>query len=164
MMQAAPRLLAWSRPEPVRRNLFEEYKTEDNIHKRILKKPVGPLPSLLDGDVHEFFRDFLEIPWGEESTTEGFMHNDLHGGNLLLDVQGNVWLIDYATAKDGPGLNDFAKLLCSTLLIYLEAVPDDEAAFEELARRLASVPSMNTGFVPIHKGASRMSRVEAVGF
>ena len=90
------------------------------------------------------------------------MHNDLHGGNLLLDVQGNVWLIDYATAKENPGQTDFARLLCATLVIYLQAVPDDEAAFEELARRLAAVPSMRTGFVPVHEGTSRMSRVEAI--
>ena len=47
-------------------------------------------------------------------------------------------------------------------MIYLEAVPEDEAAFEELARRLAAVPSMRTGFIPIHEGTSRMSRMEAI--
>ena len=29
----------------------------------------------------------------------GLAHNDLHGGNLLIDSQGLVWLIDFATVK-----------------------------------------------------------------
>ena len=29
----------------------------------------------------------------------GLAHNDLHGGNLLVDSQGLVWLIDFATVK-----------------------------------------------------------------
>ena len=59
-------------------------------------------------------------------------------------------------------LTDFARLICATLVIYLQAVPEDEAAFEELARRLAAVPSMRIGFIPIHEGTSRMSHVEAI--
>ena len=29
----------------------------------------------------------------------GLCHNDLHGGNLLVDSQGLVWLIDFATVS-----------------------------------------------------------------
>jgi predicted unusual protein kinase regulating ubiquinone biosynthesis (AarF/ABC1/UbiB family) len=29
----------------------------------------------------------------------GLAHNDLHGSNLLVDSQGLVWLIDFATVK-----------------------------------------------------------------
>jgi hypothetical protein len=44
----------------------------------------------------------------------------MHGGNLLLDSQGLVWLIDFATVKDNVHiLMDLAKFLASCLFLYL---------------------------------------------
>lgn len=36
----------------------------------------------------------------------GLEHGDLHAGNLLLDADGEAWLIDVAAARLGPGLGD----------------------------------------------------------
>ena len=119
--QAAAKLVKWMELHGTQLDLFHAYKTENNIKVRVVGpdvQDVGTFPSLLKEDVKPFFCEFLETFLRKDTscrTAVGMSHGDLHGGTLLLDVQENVWLIDYATAKTGPGLNDFSKLLCAGL-------------------------------------------------
>ncbi len=62
------------------------------------------------------------------TTAEGRSHGDLHGGNLLLDVLGNIWLIDFATTARGHALQDLAKLVVSCFGEYLPYHPIGLAA------------------------------------
>ena len=102
-------------------DLDNYYRTEENVRKRIFKGPDAAIPSLGVESVHGLFRDLLRAmangAW--VTTTEGRAHGDLHGGNLLLDVAGNVWLIDFATTGPGHSLTDLAKLVVSCLGNYL---------------------------------------------
>jgi len=165
--QAAAKLVKWSELQGTQMDLFHAYKTENNIKVRVVGpdvQDVGTFPSLLEGDVKPFFCEFLETLLRKDTScraTVGTSHGDLHGGNLLLDAQDNVWLIDYATAQTGPGLNDFSKLLCAGLFMYTPAVAEDEAAFEDMLRRLAAVPSTSVEF-PLAEFplSERMSRLE----
>ncbi len=95
-------------------------------------------------------------------TTHGLSHGDLHGGNLLLDVTGEVWLIGYTTAAPGPSLNDFGQLLLATLVQYMPAAVEEDDAFEDLCVRLAAVPSTSTAFPLSPAATGRMRRLEEV--
>jgi hypothetical protein len=56
----------------------------------------------------------------ERDVVCGLCHNDLHGGKLLLDSQGLVWLFDFATVKNNVHvLMDFTKFPASCLFLYL---------------------------------------------
>eukprot|EP00440_Ansanella_granifera_P036083 gb/GFBE01039149.1/.p1 GENE.gb/GFBE01039149.1/~~gb/GFBE01039149.1/.p1 ORF type:complete len:752 (+),score=201.60 gb/GFBE01039149.1/:1-2256(+) len=74
----------------------------------------------------EYFQNFVgyEKLLGEKferKVVAGLCHNDLHGGNLLLDSQGLVWLIDFATVKDNMHvLMDLTKFLAACLFMYLQ--------------------------------------------
>lgn len=46
-------------------------------------------------DMEKTFKESLQ-----RNVVVGLAHNDLHGGNLLVDSQGLVWLIDFATVKE----------------------------------------------------------------
>eukprot|EP00927_Polykrikos_kofoidii_P085781 TRINITY_DN9416_c0_g1_i3.p1 TRINITY_DN9416_c0_g1~~TRINITY_DN9416_c0_g1_i3.p1 ORF type:complete len:1568 (+),score=233.26 TRINITY_DN9416_c0_g1_i3:51-4754(+) len=101
--------------------------------------------------IEDYFQDFV----GKEPQLQkmldrevvcGLCHNDLHGGNLLLDTQGLVWLIDFATVKnDVHVLIDLSKFLASCLFMYL---PDDvnEEPVRAIVKILATSPDATTGF------------------
>ena len=75
-------------------------------------------------------------------TGYGLTHGDLHGGNLLMDATGTLWMIDFATAEMGHSLQDLAKLLCSSLLFYLPVGDETfELALQGLFMRLAATPA-----------------------
>ena len=102
--QMGAKLLAWSAPVTKTMDLDDYYRTEENVRKRIFRGPDVAIPSLGMESVHALFQALLrtmEEKGALVTTTEGRTHGDLHGGNLLLDVAGNVWLIDFATT--GPG-------------------------------------------------------------
>ena len=68
---------------------------------------------------------------------------DFHGGNVLIDAQGLVWIIDFMTVQTAePVCGDLSKLLACILGMYLPAVPSDDAAFRELCALLATQPDM----------------------
>ncbi len=105
--QAAAKLVNWMELQATQLDLFHAYKTENNIKVRVVGsdiQDVGTFPSLLEEDVQTFFREFLETFLRKDTrtscrTTVGTSHGDLHGGNLLLDAEDNVWLIvmDFGT-------------------------------------------------------------------
>lgn len=74
----------------------------------------------------------------------GLAHNDLHGGNLLLDTQGLVWLIDFATVKDDVHvLMDLTKFMASCLFLYLQDNVN-ENHIKLFAKLLAVTPDATT--------------------
>ena len=76
----------------------------------------------------------------------GLCHNDLHGGNLLLDSQGLVWLIDFATVKNNVHvLMDLTKFLASCPFLYLHDSVSEEPV-RTLAKLLAATPDAATAF------------------
>ncbi len=97
--QAAAKLVKWSELNGTQMDLFHAYKTENNIKVRVVGpdvQDVGTFPSLLKEDVKPFFCEFLETFLRKDTscrTAVGMSHGDLHGGNLLLDAEDNVWLI-----------------------------------------------------------------------
>lgn len=74
----------------------------------------------------------------------GLSHGDLHGGNLLLDSQGLVWLIDFATVEDDTHvLKDLTKFLASCFFLYLhESVNED--SINRWAKLFATTPDATT--------------------
>jgi hypothetical protein len=115
--------------------------------------------------VHAVFRDLLRTMQEKGAlvtTTEGRAHGDLHGGNLLQDVAGNVWLIDFATTGPGHSLTDLAKLLVACLGNYLPELPDDAAAFETLCRTIAAAPGTGLPFPKTAGLPPHLERLEDV--
>eukprot|EP00415_Alexandrium_ostenfeldii_P004055 UN4055 len=108
--------------------------------------------------VKQFFQDFVahEQRFTEKFRREvvlGLAHNDLHGGNLLLDSQGLVWLIDFATVKnDVHVLMDLAKFMASCLFLYLESNVT-ESNIHTFAKLLSTTPDATTA-LPLLGGAS----------
>jgi hypothetical protein len=99
--------------------------------------------------VKEYFQTFVgyEKLLGEKferTVVTGLCHNDLHGGNLLLDSQGLVWLIDFATVKDNMHvLMDLTKFLASCLFMYLQDNVDEEH-IRLLCKVLVTTPDATT--------------------
>ena len=50
-------------------------------------------------------------------------HGDLHGDNMLVDEQKNIWLIDFERSGYGPILQDFTELE-SDIITRLAGIPD----------------------------------------
>jgi hypothetical protein len=104
----------------------------------------------------EFFSSFVALeskmkPMLEREVVCGLCHNDLHGGNLLLDSQGLVWLIDFATVKDNVHvLMDLTKFLASCLFLYFKQSVSEEP-LQVLAKLLAATPDATTA-LPIVGG------------
>ena len=60
----------------------------------------------------------LETPpdWLEKhGTVLSLIHGDLHGGNLLVDLKGTPWVIDYGEVRQGPFVFDLARLAAGML-------------------------------------------------
>eukprot|EP00933_Yihiella_yeosuensis_P040768 TRINITY_DN3514_c0_g1_i3.p1 TRINITY_DN3514_c0_g1~~TRINITY_DN3514_c0_g1_i3.p1 ORF type:complete len:1714 (+),score=420.18 TRINITY_DN3514_c0_g1_i3:199-5142(+) len=104
----------------------------------------------------EYFQNFvsqeqlLEQKFERELVT-GFCHNDLHGGNLLLDSQGLVWLIDFATVKDNVHvLMDLVKFMSACLFMYLNDNVNEEHV-RMFGKLLFTTPDATTAF-PVSAG------------
>ncbi|CAE8642397.1 unnamed protein product [Polarella glacialis] len=99
----------------------------------------------------EFFQSFVgyEKLLGEKfqrNVVAGLCHNDLHGGNLLLDSQGLIWLIDFATVKDNVHvLMDLTKFMAASLFMYLKDNVT-EGHVNMLAKLLMTTPDATTAF------------------
>jgi ankyrin repeat protein/adenylate kinase family enzyme len=99
--------------------------------------------------VKDFFKHFVaqEAKFNKKFEREvvlGLCHNDLHGGNLLLDSQGLVWLIDFATVKDDVHvLMDLTKFMASCLFLYLKENVAESYMYM-FAKLLATTPDATT--------------------
>lgn len=98
--------------------------------------------------VRDLFQKFADM---EQSLSEiqrkvvvGLSHNDLHGGNLLVDSQGLVWLIDFATVKeDQHVLMDLTKFLSACTFMYLQDKVNEKHV-KSLAKMLSCTPDATT--------------------
>ena len=97
----------------------------------------------------DFFTEFVthEKVFDQKFEREvfvGLCHNDLHGGNLLLDSQGLVWLIDFATVKkDVHVLIDPTKFVSACLFLYLgDNISEDFV--HSIAKLLSVTPDATT--------------------
>lgn len=99
---------------------------------------------------YELYVDYLPDPQGELHRV-CWVHGDLNLANILVDGRGNVWLIDFARARRGHFLQDFAKLENDLCYIFtpLQTEEDLEAActvtdalvlVEDLAAPLPACP------------------------
>ena len=68
----------------------------------------------------------------EEQTRMAWVHGDLNGANVVLDPQGNVWLIDFFHTGPGHVLKDLLKFE-NDLFYILTPLEDDAALTEALA-------------------------------
>ena len=57
-------------------------------------------------------------PEGYPGAWFGFVHGDLHGGNIMVDSRSYAWLIDYGEVEDAHVFKDPAKLETCILYIY----------------------------------------------
>lgn len=82
------------------------------FHAKALYEPTlrfgglrGAFPNpILWALTEEKFRDF------ELVTRKCLVHGDLHSKNMLIDTEGNFWLIDFARVTESHALRDFAEL------------------------------------------------------
>ncbi|KAK3250001.1 hypothetical protein CYMTET_40594 [Cymbomonas tetramitiformis] len=60
----------------------------------------------------------LSSCWAQWRPLGGRVHGDLNGANVLIDIRGTVWLIDFAKLGKGHVLKDIAKVMCCLWLEY----------------------------------------------
>jgi hypothetical protein len=92
--QMGTKLAHWTGPESATMDLGVYYRMKENAAKRIFATPDTGIASLGVESVHGVFQALLAKlaeRGGLVVTSRGRTHGDLHGGNLLLDVAGNVW-------------------------------------------------------------------------
>ena len=51
----------------------------------------------------------------EQKPVLSLIHGDLHGGNLLVDLKGTPWVIDYGEVRQAPFVSDLARLTAGML-------------------------------------------------
>jgi protein-tyrosine phosphatase/nicotinamidase-related amidase len=85
----------------------------------------------------------------EERTRMAWVHGDLNGANIILDAQGNVWLIDFFHTGPGHVLKDLLKLE-NDLLYIMTPLGDDVALAEALTLtdRLCEVDDLAAALPP----------------
>jgi protein-tyrosine phosphatase len=85
-------------------------------------------------NVCDFYeRALAELPRRpDEQAMMAWVHGDLNGANIILDAQGNVWLIDFFHTGPGHVLKDLLKLE-NDLFYILTPLEDDAALAQALA-------------------------------
>jgi protein-tyrosine phosphatase len=84
-----------------------------------------------------------------EQTRMAWVHGDLNGANIILDAQGNVWLIDFFHTGPGHVLKDLLKL--ENDLFYILTPLEDDAALTQaltLTDRLCEVEDLAAPLPP----------------
>jgi protein-tyrosine phosphatase/nicotinamidase-related amidase len=85
----------------------------------------------------------------EEQVRMAWVHGDLNGANVILDAQGNVWLIDFFHTGPGHVLKDLLKL--ENDLFYIFTPLEDNAALAEavaLTDRLCEIDDLAAPLPP----------------
>jgi protein-tyrosine phosphatase/nicotinamidase-related amidase len=101
----------------------------------------------------------------DELARMAWVHGDLNGANIMLDAQGNVWLIDFFHTGPGHVLKDLLKL--ENDLLYIMTPLEDDAALAQalaLTDRLCEVEDLAAPLPPpealgiTHPGLARAWR------
>ncbi|MFL5803518.1 MAG: phosphotransferase [Roseiflexaceae bacterium] len=79
------------------------------------------------------------------SPRQAVTHGDLHGDNLFVDRQGNVWPIDFERTGPGPILRDYVELSQDILTRLTQFDEHDLVPLYELAVALAAPTSTSMG-------------------
>jgi len=132
------------RDQPVTHpNIFEAYCEvwdKDWYHERLMK--INPCSFEHPGhgrgpqefpDPVEWLKQRTAAPESLPPTNLAVTHGDLHGANLLVDEQSNIWAIDFERSGPGPILQDFAELELDILLRLSQLRRDDFAGLYELS-------------------------------
>jgi protein-tyrosine phosphatase/nicotinamidase-related amidase len=85
----------------------------------------------------------------EEQTRMAWVHGDLNGANVILDAQGNVWLIDFFQTGPAHVLKDLLKF--ENDLFYILTPLEDDAALAEaltLTDRLCEIDDLAAPLPP----------------
>ena len=80
-----------------------------------------------------------------------YIHGDLNGANIIIDAQGNVWLIDFFHTHKGHILKDLIKLENDILFIFMKIYSEKE--FHEAVKLINVLLNVSDLGVPID-GAS----------
>lgn len=70
-------------------------------------------------------------------------HGDMHGDNMFVDVNKNVWVIDYERSGPGPILQDWVELENDILTRLVGFDPHEMAMFCELSIRILEADGIN---------------------
>jgi len=98
----------------------------------------------------EFFQAFFNAMEGRLSklvlkTLKGVVHNDLHFGNVMVDADDRLWIIDCEDIGEGHVFTDLAKILAFGLFALPKDLdnPGEEQTMRRIMQLLASVPEQN---------------------
>lgn len=97
------------------------------------------LPTFFD---EHFLQEFLEEGAWLAAGEQGFCHGDLHDRNILLDQEGDPWIIDWDAASLDDPTHDLANLMIANQLTdeqiaaLLRGYAGDFAASEEFAMKV----------------------------
>ncbi|KAK3282617.1 hypothetical protein CYMTET_9653 [Cymbomonas tetramitiformis] len=92
--------------------------------------------------------------WGHCGVLTGDVHGDFHGGNILIDIRDNAWIIDFANKKRHHKLQDVVKLMATVLFEYTRAEAGEDALglTEALFRHewIHQPPAPHASRIPVH--------------
>lgn len=72
-----------------------------------------------------YARDLDALPRSHRGHHFAQVHGDLNGANIIVDAQGNVWLIDFFHSHRGHVIKDLAKFENDVLYIFTKIDSDD---------------------------------------
>ncbi len=112
------------------------------------------LPGFYARDLGNFYRNEVEA-MAEQGTRlhhTSFVHGDLNGRNILVDPQGNVWIIDFFHTNKGHVIRDLVKLENDLAFIFTP-IPDQERFLEaaKLSGLLWSHPDLGRAPPPLQE-------------
>ncbi len=115
------------------RAIFPYLNLDQQLIRPVSDGPAVPNPTKL-------YDQLLRMPLRGTLST---IHGDLHLGNILIDPDERVWLIDFAWTRDGHTLFDWAVLEVSLLTSVLSPCIGDD-----LARALPLLVALNNQAPP----------------
>jgi len=74
----------------------------------------------------------LRYPADLPQTALAITHGDLHGDNMLVDDNGNIWVIDFERSGPGPVLQDFVELETDIITRLVNLPEEDFGSFYTL--------------------------------
>ncbi len=114
----------WEKDWVTRIKNFSNFHPEEVIQQPIWEDAQTPNP--IDWMKINIFngRDASVV----EYTKTAITHGDLHGDNMLVDANNNIWVVDFERTRDGHILQDFIELE-SDIINRLPCTPENLPAF-----------------------------------
>lgn len=87
------------------------------------------------------------------------VHGDLHGGNVLVDGNFNVFLIDFAYTSEGPIMKDFGKMEADILYCYTPLASVEEFVMAtDLSLQLSKITDLGAEVPAISFGNEKFNK------